>query len=130
MKTPTDRLSEFDEQFTEIVQVRPKILKQLDPKIKHHLIQTIISVLQEQVAVVEGMLIKPQEIEEKHQEQFATDERAYRLNSSKLNMEKMKLHEGSTAQYLGGRNQGYIQALSDYKHSLEETIKLWEKLIN
>jgi len=98
-KTPQDRLSEFDEQFTEIVQVRPKIVKQLDPKIKHHLIQTILSVLQEQKTVVEGMKIK-------------------------------ESHIGIGGLYTAQVQLEVNQALSDYKHSLEEVISDWEKLIN
>lgn len=107
--TPQDRLSEFDEQFTEIVQVRPKIVKQLDPKIKHHLVQTILSVLQEQKAVVEGMIEANKNSIDKIPE---VDERARLTN---------RLNENMVF--------GYQQALSDYKHSLEETIKEWEKMV-
>lgn len=103
MKTPTDRLSEFDEKFTINGGLGTPNWKDDDddniPNIKRHLVQTILSVLQEQVTVVESQL---------------TD---------------IKKKEGSNIESWGIPGKVAYYYVSNYKHSLEAVIAEWEKMV-
>ncbi len=115
MKTPQDRLSEFDEKFPGdkhhaikiqnpapselILSAIGKLSHQSSQRheIKHHLVQTILSVLQEQAKVVQDM-----------KKEF--------LEEDPENIQDKEAYYGNLA-------------LSDYKQRLEETIKEWEKMV-